>query len=58
MRTVTRAIHRQTRRRLSAVSREEPTAWVNDEEFEILESGIICDDTSDPLWSSRHTINC
>jgi hypothetical protein len=53
--TLTRAIQRRTRHTLSALNPASPnTGWVNDEQFEILESGILADETLDSSWSRQH----
>jgi hypothetical protein len=57
VRTLTRAIQRHTRHSVSALNPDPSNSgWVNDEEFEILESGIVADETPDPSWSRRHKI--
>ena len=56
--TLTRVIQRRTRRHLPTVDRPTPAAWVNDEEFEILESGIIADETLGSDWSDQRTVHC
>ena len=57
VRTLTRVIHRRSRRSQSVTDRRRDTAWVNDEEFEVLETGIFVDDTLDSSWS-RRAVNC
>jgi hypothetical protein len=56
--TLTRVIHRHTRRRLPVANRLAPTGWVNDEEFEILESGILTDENIDSNWLGQRTVPC
>jgi hypothetical protein len=57
VRTLTRAIQRHTRHSVSAVSPDSSSSgWVNDEEFEILESGIFADETIDSSWSRQHKV--
>jgi hypothetical protein len=57
--TLTRVIQRHTRRSLSTVNRPAPAAWVNDQEFEILESGIVADETVGWNRSPGHgTVPC
>lgn len=48
MRTLTRAIQRHARRGTPAPALE----WVDDEQFEILESGVIADEQLPPVGSA------
>ncbi len=57
VRTLTRVIQRRSLRSQSATDRRPDIALVNDEEFEVLETGIFVDDTLESSWS-RRPVNC
>jgi len=52
VRTLTRAFHRHAQHRLSGFADPAPTnGWVNDEQFEILETGVFADEYPQPELS-------
>jgi hypothetical protein len=56
--TLPRVFQRRTRRHLTTSDRLAPSAWVNDEEFEILESGIVADEALLLDWSDLRAVHC